>query len=125
MSPRELFEHISSASPSFAAVRSEHLLDSSELLPHVLMGKLVRYVGAYFGKERSPAPASLMELQAVLALLDQAAQSGNSETVNALAVSFVEHIETEPFFPSLEPLLGPALRAEFKSQQEWYARRPH
>ena len=122
MSPRELFEQVSITSPAFSSIRAEHVLDNGELLPHVLVADLLRYVGAYFEPDASPRPATLGEVQAVLEVVDRALRSGNSETVNAVAVSFLEHIETELFYASLEPHLGPALRAELASQRGWYAR---
>jgi hypothetical protein len=41
----------------------------------------------------------------VLAVLDAAAASGNEETENVVAVSFCEGIESESFFPRLQPCL--------------------
>jgi hypothetical protein len=34
--------------------------------------------------------------------------------VNAIAISFCEHIDTEPFYPQLRPLLGLGLRRHIK-----------
>jgi hypothetical protein len=114
MSPTQLFAEIEKVSPAFKAVAAEHLAANDELLPHVLMADLLRYVGSHFqGDEKSRPPKA--EIQAVLAILDGAIVSGNEETVNAIAVSFCEHIETETFFPKLRPLLGLGLRRQIRS----------
>lgn len=118
MDPHTLFAQVAQHSPPFASVLQEHLAVNEELLPHVLMSDLVRFVGAYFERDGSPAPATLQELQAVLALLDEALSGGNAEATNAIGISFIEYLETEPFFTKLEPYLGPALRHELTALQE-------
>jgi hypothetical protein len=54
-------------------------------------------------------------VEAVLAILDAALLSCNEETINLVAVSFCEDIETEPFFSELRPLLGLALRRQLRN----------
>ncbi len=120
MSPSEVFAQISVVSPAFERVTKEHHSDNSELLPHLLMGDLLRYLGAYFQAHKNKlAPSSLDEVQVILALLDAAMVSGNAETENVVAVSFIENVDTEPFFEQLRPLLGIALRRELNRQSEW------
>ena len=75
------------------------------------MADLLRYVGARIGVSGTDK-----ELKLILGVLDEALRVADPETENAIAVSFVEHIETEPFFKQLEPLLGPRLRAEHRRQ---------
>lgn len=104
MTPAALFAEIEAASPGFSAVAKEHLRDNGELLPHLLMADLLRYVGAALS-----VPASESEIRVVLAALDAAALCGNAETENVVALSFCENLELEPFFPRLRPLLGLAL----------------
>jgi hypothetical protein len=48
MSPSQMSDLIEPASPVFREVRNEHVFGNGELLSHVLMGDLVRYLGAYF-----------------------------------------------------------------------------
>lgn len=119
MSPSELFAQISTVSPAFERVTKEHYADNSELLPHLLMGDLLRYLGTYFPTPANNlSPSSLGEVRAILTLLDSAMTSGNPETENVVAISFIENIDTEPFFEKLKPLLGIALRRELKRQME-------
>jgi hypothetical protein len=115
MSPSELFDSIVAVAPPFQAVRREHLVDNDDqLLPHLLMSDLLRYLGS--GITRGVDRA---EIVAILNVLDEALASGNSETENAIAVSFVEHLEGEPFLAELDPLLGPHLKAERERQLGW------
>ena len=119
MSPRELFEQVEVASPSFRAVARQHLSDNRELLPHVLMADLLRHVGAFFESSHSASSPSEAEVKAIMALLDSSLAEGGGETANIIAVSFLENIDAEPFFTRLKPFLGLALRRELMSQSEW------
>ena len=49
MKPQAFFENICGVAPGFRAVMAEHLKDNDELLAHVLMADLLRYVGARVG----------------------------------------------------------------------------
>lgn len=81
--------------------------DNGELLPHVLMAELLRLVGELVGSAQRGASA---ELQEILELLETEIAGSNSETQNVIAVSFLEHLEAEPFFSGLYALLGSRLR---------------
>jgi len=122
MTPDELFDRIVEAAPSFQPIRDEHLQSHGELLPHVLLGDLRDYLGRAFGQHSAPDPArpSMSEVRAILGLLDLALSRKHPLTENAIAVSFVEGLEAEPHFASLEPLLGPELRAERARQEAWW-----
>ena len=113
MNPTELFSEVESASPSFGRAVAEHVAYYGELLSHVLMADLLRHVGSHF--QRGDNAPSEAEVRATLALLDAAIVSGNEETANAIAVSFCEHIQTEPFFDELWPLLGIHLQEQVRS----------
>ena len=107
MSPAQLFQHISRAVPSFTPVLAEHLHDNGELLAHVLMGDLLRFVGARIGQSGQAA----IEVGAILDTLEHEVSGDDADTVNAIAVSFLENLEAEPFFSKLYARLGPKLRA--------------
>lgn len=109
MNPLELFQRVTKVAPGFETVLKDHLKDNDELLVHVLMADLLRYVGRTLS---SKGPESQGQVKAVLSLLESALGSGNPETDNAIAASFIEHIETEPFYPAIKPLLGPKMLAE-------------
>ncbi len=112
------------AAPGFKAVVDQHLRDNDELLAHVLMADLLRYVGSHFTRSSTiPAqPPTAEEVRTMLQVLDGAIAQPNSTTGNAIAVSFLEGIESESFFNRLAPLLGPRLRAELQRQKAWRPR---
>jgi len=108
MSPAQLFRQAIGIAPSFEPVLAEHLSDNDgELLPHLLMGDLLRFVGARVGKQANDS----VEVVLLLDLLEREVAGGNADTENVIAVSFLEDLEAEEFFPALYPLLGPRLRA--------------
>ena len=111
MKPEAMFQRICDVAPGFKAVLAEHLRDNDELLSHLLTADLLRYVGARVGNRQG-----MEEVRRILEVLEEAFRSKDPDTENAIAVSFIEHIDTEPFFHQLEPLLGPALRAEYRRQ---------
>ena len=107
MAPAQLFQHIVQVVPSFAPALSEHLQDNGELLPHVLMSDLLRFVGARIDQHGQTA----VEVAVILDTLEDEVLGGDADTVNAIAVSFLENLEAEPFFSKLYARLGPKLRA--------------
>jgi hypothetical protein len=104
----ELFDEVASCSPGFAAVMREHIADNDGLLPHLLMADLLLFVGA-----RAAYSECREELVSIFRLLDVAFVSGDVETENAIAVSFIEDIGAELFLINIEPYFGPALKAEY------------
>ena len=124
VSPSELFAEIVKVSPSFDAVVAEHTADHGTLLPHLLMGDLVRYVGAHFvpAAQQTVAPSSRGEVAAILKVLDAGLASTDLDTQNVIAVSFVEDIESHEFYKPLARLFGLRLRSEHKRQLACRAR---
>jgi hypothetical protein len=124
VTPERLFDSVIAVAPGFRGVREEHMRDNDELLLHVLMSDLLRFVGSHFtGASTVPAdPPTENDVKAVLQVLDGAITAGNADVENAIAVSFIEDIETEPFFDRLRPMLGPNLRAELQRQKSWRPR---
>ena len=127
MNPRALFDSIVVVSPQFGEVMREHLDDNDGLLPHLLMSDLLRYIGTRLIAAQGTPVANHeemhLEIGKVLQLLDTAFVGGNPETENAIAVSFIEDIDSDKFFCDLEPMLGPNLRAEHRRQLEWPVKR--
>ena len=120
----ELFQHVVDVAPGFEAVRAAHLRDNfGELLLHLPMADLLRYVSLALGAPDSldglAVPPTEQEVGSIFAVLDRGLAEGDAATENAVAVSFVEYLWGEPSWPQLEPLLGPALRAEVQRQREW------
>lgn len=86
----------------------EHLEDNEELLPHVLMGDISRYV-----IRESLARPSRGRLQRLLDKFEQALESGSTEVQELVVVSFVENLAGEAeAIRSLKPLMKSKLLSE-------------
>jgi hypothetical protein len=107
MSPAELFERVVQVAPAFGQSVAEHLQDNDGLLPRVLMPRLLGFIGERLSAD-VPVAAPVL---GVLELLEVEVVGGDAEAENVIAVSFVEHLEVEPYFDRVYPLLGPNLRA--------------
>ena len=117
----ELFARVLAAAPGFAPVMEEHLADNEELLSHLLMADCKRFIASYFtGRSTVPGkPPCEGELLGMLSAIEATMIDGDEETQNVIAVSFLEYLWNEPFFPALRPFLGPSLRAEIQRQMTW------
>ena len=120
MSSDELFKNIVAACPPFEAQVAEHIADNGEILGHMLMGDVGRLIESHFTGSSTIAvgPPTEDQVRAVLGVLDQAMLSGDADTQNVVAVSFVECLDSEPHFDMLEPMLGPGLRLELDRQKK-------
>jgi len=121
MNPSELFDQLVQAAPAFGVVRREHMTDNGELLSHVLMGDVLRFLESHFsGKPCVGAePPTADQVRAALQVLDRGLAEGDEDTDNAISVSFVESIEHTHFYLQLEPFLGPEIRKEIQRQKDW------
>jgi hypothetical protein len=122
MTPSELFDAVERQCPSFQAITAEHMKNNGELLSHLLLADLLRFVGSGLGTPCNlpAAPPSREAIQGILSLLDRAFIAGDEETRGVISLSFIENIETEPFYSELLPLLGAALRGEHRRQRDWW-----
>ena len=98
----------------FAAVHQEHVADNDEVLPHVLLGDLVRLLCARV----ESAGIGDQSVQGALALLEAAASADDQRLQNLVVVSFLENLEPD-HAPSqaIKGALGPALRAHLQSSR--------
>ena len=104
----QLFERIVHVAPEFAPLVAEHVRENDDLLPHLLMADLLRFVALLL--ERADEPAT-RQLHGILDHLESELANNIEETRDLIAVSFLEHLETEPFYLRLYALLGPRTRA--------------
>jgi hypothetical protein len=113
----ELVERMCRESAALREARRTHLRNFDVLIPHVFMADVLAYVGSLFrlGTPLPDAP-SLGDVRAVLACLEDGMRSGDRETRNVIAMSFVSDGETEPFFPHLKPMLGDRLRGQARGK---------
>jgi hypothetical protein len=111
----QLAEDLCASSTSLHEARRRHVKHHGALLPHVFMGEVLAYVGAGVG-----GPAATMgevpsaEISEILCTLERGMASGDRETRNVIAMSFVWDAELEPYFGRLRPLLGPKVRAQLQ-----------
>ncbi len=77
-------EKLSSLSPGIAVILQAHVADYDEVLPHVLLGEVTRYLIASAVPERSIVEALNVELR-----------EGHHKVRELIAVSFVENIENQ------------------------------
>lgn len=96
--------------PGFDSVYDEHVRDYDEVLPHVLVGDLVRFLL----QEVRTHGAGSTALRAAMDLLEQAMSSDDQRLQELVAVSFLENLDPEdPGFTEISTLFGSSLRAEY------------
>ena len=100
--PSELFAALATAEPALGAALEAHLAAYGELLPHVLMGDVTRWLTVH-----GPQPL-------VLGVLDEAVASGPNGVKAVIYFSFLEPLDpAEPPDSRIIAGLPPRLRAEF------------
>jgi hypothetical protein len=101
---------LTSGSPELTEVYRQHVADQGELLPHVLMGEITRFVVASVGNEHADwLPGLLRRIEAGLL-------SGDGDIAELIGVSFVENLSGEnAALKNLVPVMGEALRREVRS----------
>lgn len=91
-----------------APLLQEHVADYDEILPHVFMGDVTRYV-------LSGTP----QREELLRHLNDALRNGGEEIQNLIAVSFVENLESEEKLQrALQGVEAEALREEWRRQRQ-------
>lgn len=104
----DLVRDLVDAEPELDSVLQEHLGDNDELLPHLLLGDVTRWL------EKSGPNA------AVLAVLEHHMAAGDDAVQNVVAASFLENLVAgEPADDAIRAALGPRLRAELDAMESW------
>lgn len=102
----ELIAALLRAEPALKAVLREHLADNGELLSHLYIADVTRWLVA----NGPGAP--------VLAVLETALVDGDAEVRDIILASFIENIEQdEPSYQPLRSALGPSLRKAVNEQE--------
>ena len=104
--------------PSLEPLLEEHLTDNfGELLPHIFLGDVVRWVLSLFATARAEGSfASRRELRDILEYLEDAFASGNRELQELLSVSFLENLPRPGDDGSeIRTQLGPSLTKELRA----------
>lgn len=115
------FEHFLRAVPSFVPVYEEHMQDNGELLHHVLMGDVARYVGQLYreGYERGNKQKKAV-LRDILDILNEAMSSDDEKLQELISVSFLENLgRVDEEYEGLRELFGQALLEELNARESW------
>jgi hypothetical protein len=98
------------AVPGFAGIFDEHVADNGEVLPHVLLGDLVRFLS----NEIQVHGVETGAVQQAMALLECGMASDDARLQELVAVSFLENLEPEdPSFPTIRKMFGPRLEEQY------------
>ena len=108
------------AVPRLKPLYDEHLADYDELLPHVLLGDIARYVTQGFGGKEGGEPYENCRGVAVevLRILEEAVEIGDPELLELVAVSFLENINwSKDGGPQIRSAMGPRLHKEVSRRE--------
>lgn len=100
--------------PEIRDMYDEHIQDNDEILPHVFLGDVTRFV---VQQVRSGETGTLNHVARILDIFEQYMASGDDHVKELISVSFVENLAGhEDALAILKKLVGPNLENEFKSQ---------
>jgi len=101
--------------PGFDCIYDEHVADYDEVLPHVLLGDLVRFLS----NEVTVHGSESVALKTAMALLERGIESQDPRLQELVAVSFIENLDAEASsFPAIRSLFGPRLEEQYKQYEE-------
>jgi len=104
-------EQLRTVVPGFERVYDEHVSDYDEVLPHVLLGDLVRFLSA----EVELRGAEALALKKAIPLLEDAACSEDERLQELIVVSFLENLEPDdPSFLAIRNSFGPGLEEHYR-----------
>ncbi len=99
--------------PELRYVYDEHIHDNDELLPHVFLGDVTRYV---VQQVRLGETGSAKPVERILSILDQGMGSSDEQVKELISVSFVENlVEHDEVLASLNGLIGLNLKKEIRN----------
>ena len=101
--------------PGFDRIYDEHLHDYDEVLPHVLLGDLVRFLS----NEARAHGAESTALRRAMSLLEHGMESADPRLQELVAVSFIENLDPEDeSFPVIRRFFGPRLEQQYRMYGE-------
>lgn len=102
----ELFEDLIASEPALAEVRRIHVADNDEILPHVLMADITRWLCVH-----GPQPE-------VLTVLEDHLVRGGPQVRDVIFASFLENLEVDDLeYEPVRNALGPGLRAALAAHE--------
>lgn len=107
-------DQLRTAVPGFDHVYDEHVADHDEILPHVLLGDLVRFLSGEVELRGAECPA----LKQAMPLLERGMGSRDPRVQELIAVSFLENLDPgDPGFPVIRMWFGPRLEEQYRKQR--------
>ncbi len=107
--PDEFLNVLSERVAELRPVYEEHIADYDEILPHVLMGDVTRFIVDLHKKSLAEGDAEQEKktLSSILEILEDALQSGDDQLQELIVVSFLENLEQDDSnYKFLKKLLG-------------------
>ena len=100
--------------PGFDIVYREHIADYDTLLPHVLLGDLVRFLS----REVELRGAKSLALTKAMSLLERGMVSRDERLQELIAVSFLENLDpADASFSTVRALFGTKLQEQYKKYE--------
>ena len=91
----------------------------AEVIPHVFMGDLTRFVVAAHERALAGSTDAEQLLDRILRILEEGVRSGGQDTQELIAASFLENLDHGTVaFLDLRERLGPSLSAKLRSMSE-------
>lgn len=101
----DLLRDLQSAHAAVGPIVATHLADNGEVVPHLLMADITRWLVA-----EGPEPA-------ILAALERHYAEGDDDVQNVIALSFLENLLGEDV--AVRWALGPRLADELRRMEDW------
>jgi hypothetical protein len=114
-SPKYFVEELVGEIPSLASLLEEHVREFEEMLPHVFMGELTRYVlQLHNDSSGSTNIQGQSRLRQILDRLEAGFAHGEDAVKELIGVSFLENLTGEEGRETLRSLLGPRMSEALK-----------
>jgi hypothetical protein len=112
---------VTDAVPRLRRLLDRHVAQFDELLPHVFMGAVSRFAIGAFQRCTTGVARACLELDALLAAIEQGWVAGGEDVHELIGVSFLENVaEDVAGSRELQSRLGPVLRREVQVYLDAY-----
>ena len=99
--------------PDLKSTYDEHLRDNHELLPHMFLGDVTRFV---VREMRSQEARPSKPVRRIIEFFEQCMASGDEQVIELISVSFLENLLGEDdILANLKKLMGPNLAKQFEA----------
>jgi len=111
----ELISRLTAGSPETRALMAEHIDTFGEVIPHVFLGEVSRFLEELDDQTRAGNREAESLLMSVLSILETGFRDGNEDVQNMIGVSFLENVmERAIASPAFRLRLGPLLRKDLQ-----------